>query len=126
MREVLAHALPVGVRMLSGATGLEPATSGVTGRSCCFRADRAGIPRVGRAFRPWRCGDSRVRAGACDGLLRDQRGIRRCLLGKPVPKTCPQRSESLSRRGAASSATAGGALAGTRPTNRSLVLPGAR
>jgi hypothetical protein len=24
----------------AGATGLEPATSGVTGRSCCFRAGR--------------------------------------------------------------------------------------
>jgi hypothetical protein len=36
----------------TGATGLEPATSGVTGRSCRFRAERrsAGIPARSRAF----------------------------------------------------------------------------
>jgi hypothetical protein len=50
----------------TGATGLEPATSGVTGRSWRLRAERgsAGIPAVTKAFRPWRCGDSRVLAGA--------------------------------------------------------------
>ena len=63
------------------ATGLEPATSGVTGRSCRFRSRRgcAGIPAVSRVFRHWRCGDCPVGAGASGDLLRDGRGMRRCL-----------------------------------------------
>jgi hypothetical protein len=45
-----------------GATGLEPATSGVTGRSWRFRLERglAGIRGLSRAFRWRRCGDRRV------------------------------------------------------------------
>src|ERR1700736_2034220 len=45
----------------TGATGLEPATSGVTGRSCCFWAalEWAGIPDVSRSSRPLSCGDCR-------------------------------------------------------------------
>ena len=41
-------------RYFTGATGLEPATSGVTGRSWRFRAERgqAGIPGHSRDFRP--------------------------------------------------------------------------
>ena len=39
----------------------------------------AGIPDVSRAFRLCRCGDLRVAPGASGGLLRDQRGMRRCL-----------------------------------------------
>ena len=65
----------------TGATGLEPATSGVTGRSWRLRADRgsAGIPGARRCFRPLRCGDSRVPAAVTGDLLRDERGMRRCL-----------------------------------------------
>jgi hypothetical protein len=68
-------------RDFTGATGLEPATSGVTGRSWRFRAERglAGIPAVSGSFRPCGCGDSRVLAGASGSLLRDERGMRRCL-----------------------------------------------
>ncbi len=42
----------------TGATGLEPATSGVTGRSWRLRAERgqAGICGVSRASRAWSCG----------------------------------------------------------------------
>jgi hypothetical protein len=65
----------------TGATGLEPATSGVTDRSWRLRSERrlAGIPDLSRAFRLCRCGDLRVPPGASGGLLRDQRGMRRCL-----------------------------------------------
>jgi hypothetical protein len=65
----------------TGATGLKPATSGVTGRSWRLRADwgRAGIPGASWPFRPCRCGDCRVLAGAFDRLPRDERGMRRCL-----------------------------------------------
>jgi hypothetical protein len=76
-------------RMFSaGATGLEPATSGVTGRSWRLRAERgyAGIPGERRPFRPRR-GDSRARAGASGVLLRDERGIGRC----PIRKRPEQR-----------------------------------
>ena len=43
----------------TGATGLEPATSGVTGRSWCLRAERelAGISGMGRTFRQLPYGD---------------------------------------------------------------------
>jgi hypothetical protein len=68
-------------RNFTGATGLEPATSGVTGRSWRFRAERgkAGIPVVSRAFRAWRCGDDRGQAGVPGGLMRDEGGMTRCL-----------------------------------------------
>jgi hypothetical protein len=72
-----------------GSDGLEPATSGVTGRSWRLRAERgyAGIPGERRPFRPCRRGDSRARAGASGVLLRDERGIRRC----PIRKRTEQR-----------------------------------
>jgi hypothetical protein len=65
----------------TGATGLEPATSGVTGRSWCFRVERgsAGIPTVSRASRAPPCGDSRAWAGARGRLARDERGMTHCL-----------------------------------------------
>jgi hypothetical protein len=65
-------------RNFTGATGLEPATSGVTGRSWHLRAARdwAGITGESRALRPWRCGDSRASAGASGDLLRDVCGMR--------------------------------------------------
>jgi SAM-dependent methyltransferase len=68
----------------TGATGLEPATSGVTGRSWRFRGGRgsAGIPPASRAFRPRPCGDWRVRAGTSGDLVRDERGMGRCPTGK--------------------------------------------
>jgi hypothetical protein len=71
-------------RTFTGATGLEPATSGVTGRSWRFRAEResAGIPGESRAFRPERCGDSRVRAGISGRLVQDERGMRSCRHGE--------------------------------------------
>ncbi len=71
-------------RSFTGATGLEPATSGVTGRSWCFRAERgyAGIPGESRDFRPRCCGDWRVRAGASASLVRDQRGMSSCRYGE--------------------------------------------
>jgi hypothetical protein len=61
----------------TGATGLEPATSGVTGRSWCFRVDResAGITVMRRSFRTSSCGDYRVQAGASADILRDLRGM---------------------------------------------------
>jgi hypothetical protein len=64
----------------TGATGLEPATSGVTGRSWRLRAERgsAGITGESRSFRLWGCGDSRVRTGASGDLLRDMCGMLRC------------------------------------------------
>jgi hypothetical protein len=67
---------------LAGATGLEPATSGVTGRAWWFRAARehAGIWGVSRAFTHRQCGDWRVPAAASGSIVRDQRGTRRCLL----------------------------------------------
>jgi hypothetical protein len=69
---------------LAGATGLEPATSGVTGRSWLLRAERgqAGIPGNSRTFKRWPCGDRRVRAGVPGRLLPDQRGMTRCLPGE--------------------------------------------
>jgi len=76
---------------LAGATGLEPATSGVTGRSWRFRAERgsAGISGRSRPFSPARCGDLRVPAAIPGSLVRDQRGMSRCLIrqlvgGRPV------------------------------------------
>jgi hypothetical protein len=59
---------------------LEPATSGVTGRSWRFRPGRgqAGIPGASRAFHTWSCGDCRAPAGTCGDLVRDQRGMLRC------------------------------------------------
>jgi hypothetical protein len=67
-------------RDFTGATGLEPATSGVTGRSWRFRAERgyAGICGVSRALRFCRCGDWRVRPGVSGSLVRDQRGMSSC------------------------------------------------
>ena len=64
----------------TGATGLEPATSGVTGRSWHLRPERgsAGIPAVSRSFRRWRCGDQREEAGASGSLVRDERGMLVC------------------------------------------------
>ena len=69
---------------VTGATGLEPATSGVTGRSWRFRPERglAGICTVSRALRPFRCGDSRVRAGVAGSLVRDERGMGSCRCSK--------------------------------------------
>jgi hypothetical protein len=68
----------------AGATGLEPATSGVTGRSWRFRAERgwAGIPAESKAFGLERCGDLRGCAGASGNLLRDERGMRGCPCGE--------------------------------------------
>jgi hypothetical protein len=62
----------------TGATGLEPATSGMTGRSRRLREGwgQAGFPAVSRPFQPLRGGDSRVRAGASGSLVRDERGMR--------------------------------------------------
>ena len=73
--------MPICKMFLAGATGLEPATSGVTGRSWCFRAERgsAGIPCKSSAFRPRHCGGWRLLPGASGVLLRDERGMRRCL-----------------------------------------------
>jgi hypothetical protein len=70
----------------AGATGLEPATSGVTGRSWHFRHERgsAGIPGRSRPFSPAHCGDRRVPAGIPGSLVRDQRGMSRCLIRKHV------------------------------------------
>ena len=47
------------------ATGLEPATSGVTGRAWRFRAERpyAGMSGMSRGFPTRRCGDCRTRRG---------------------------------------------------------------
>src|SRR6266508_1092272 len=66
---------------VTGATGLEPATSGVTGRSWRFRAEReaAGIPGNSGIPRPCRCGDWREPAGASGSLVRDQCGMSSCL-----------------------------------------------
>jgi hypothetical protein len=73
--------MPICRMFSAGATGLEPATSGETGRSWRLRAEResAAISAVSRAFRPLPCGDWRAWAGACGGLPRDQRGMRLCL-----------------------------------------------
>jgi hypothetical protein len=64
----------------TGATGLAPATSGVTGRSARFRSRRgwAGIPGASGAFRTSPCGDCHALAGTCGDLVRDQRGMLRC------------------------------------------------
>jgi hypothetical protein len=61
----------------TGATGLEPATSGVTGRSCWFRVERgyAGIAGESGLFRPGPCGDLRALPGVSGELLRDGRGM---------------------------------------------------
>jgi hypothetical protein len=55
----------------TGATGLEPATSGVTGRKRPSGADRgyAGIRRESRAFHPLLTGDLRAPAGVSDDLV---------------------------------------------------------
>ena len=68
----------------TGATGLEPATPGMTGRSWRLRAERAyaGICRVSRVLRPCRWGDTRVRSGASGSLVRDQRGMSSCPSGQ--------------------------------------------
>jgi hypothetical protein len=65
----------------TGATGLEPATSGVTGRSWCFRAERdwAGISGMSRTFRRLSCGVTRRLAGDSANLPRDMCGMERCL-----------------------------------------------
>ncbi len=65
----------------TGATGLEPATSGVTGRSWCLRDRResAGISAMSGTFRLASCGDRRVPAGVSADLPRDVRGMVRCL-----------------------------------------------
>jgi hypothetical protein len=70
--------------LLTGATGLEPATSGVTGRSWCFRAKRgyAWICLVSRAFRRCRGGDWRGRAVTSGSLVRDHRGMSRACADK--------------------------------------------
>ena len=85
----------------TGATGLEPATSGVTGRSWRFRAERgnAGICSVSRALRPCRCGDSRVRAGISGCLVRDQRGMGSCPWGKQGCAQDPLALPRVDRRG---------------------------
>jgi hypothetical protein len=64
-------------RSFTGATGLEPATSGVTGRSWRFRAARkeAAICRESRAFLATACGDCRGPAGAYGDLPRDVCGM---------------------------------------------------
>jgi hypothetical protein len=71
-------------RDFTGATGLEPATSVVTGRSQSCRTGRgsAGITGASRAFQPLPCGVRRAPAGASGDLLRDERGMLRCLSGK--------------------------------------------
>jgi hypothetical protein len=71
--------LPI-CRTFTGATGLEPATSGVTGRSRSLRSGRgsAGIPGISRASRTSSCGDCRAPAGTCGDLARDQGGMLCC------------------------------------------------
>ena len=61
----------------TGATGLEPATSGVTGRSWSLRARRelAGISAMSGTFCLVACGDRRVPAGVTADLPRDVRGM---------------------------------------------------
>jgi hypothetical protein len=71
LRQSRQQNMPICRMFSTGATGLEPATSGVTGRSWRFRAERgqAGTPAVSRVFRPRLCGDSRcareLPAGSC-------------------------------------------------------------
>ena len=50
--------MPTYRKFSTGATGLEPATSGVTGRSWRFRAERewAGISGMSRLFTTWLAG----------------------------------------------------------------------
>jgi hypothetical protein len=74
----ICSALCAEPRVFYRSDGLEPATSGVTGRSWRLRAEpgSAGIPGTSRAFRPRRCGDWPVLAGASGDLLRDVRGMR--------------------------------------------------
>ena len=65
----------------TGATGLEAATSGVTGRAWSFGVERgsAGISDKSRPFAHLRCGDYRVSARPSEDLPRDMRGMKRCL-----------------------------------------------
>ena len=65
-------------RDFTGATGLEPATSGVTGRSWSFRGERewAGICGLSRTLRHVACGDYQMPAGASGEILRDVCGMR--------------------------------------------------
>jgi hypothetical protein len=73
--------LPISRPLWRELRGLEPATSGVTGRSWRFRAERGSAETCGesRAFRPEVCGYCRASAGASGDLLRDQCGMSSCL-----------------------------------------------
>jgi hypothetical protein len=64
-------------REFTGATGLEPATSGVIGRSRPHQADQElpGICSMSRAFLRTACGDYPGSAGASGDLVRDVRGM---------------------------------------------------
>jgi hypothetical protein len=86
--------MPICRAFRTGATGLEPATSGVTGRSCRCRAhaDWAGICGESRTFHPLSCGEWRARAGASGDLLRDGCGMQRCLIGEQ-----PERGQAIGR-----------------------------
>jgi hypothetical protein len=72
--------MPICRLFSAGATGLEPATSGVTGRSRWFGVGRhgAGICRESRTLRPLSRGDCRASARAPGHLLRDGCGMCRC------------------------------------------------
>ena len=64
-------------RDFTGATGLEPATSGVTDRKRPSGPvpRHAGTRRESRAFHPLLTGDLRAPAGVSDDLVRDVRGM---------------------------------------------------
>jgi hypothetical protein len=70
-------------RTFTGATGLEPATSGVTaGHGASGLAGIGGDLLQMQGFRTGRCGDYRASAGTSGGFLRDLCRMRRCLSGK--------------------------------------------
>lgn len=62
--------------------GLDVGCIGEDDRCPRPRREWAGVPALSRLFLILCCGDSRVPAGASGGILRDQRGIARCLTGR--------------------------------------------
>ena len=54
LRRDRQHKMPICRVFLAGATGLEPATSGVTGRSWRFRAERGFPAKAGLSTLAWR------------------------------------------------------------------------